>query len=116
MFGTKDSIEADLNKHFSRFEDPLWDEDESKTKIIEVKRVSSKSFDKHSWKILENSKIIAVITDDYLSQKQINFLLSPEGITFIINTFKSGIRKATKIKELVKNANKSYARKNKSSE
>ena len=108
MFGSRDSIEADLNNHFSRFADPLWDDEEIARKIIEVKRVSLKDFTKHSWRIYENSKIAVIIDSESLSKKQINILLSADGFNFLIQTYKAGNKNLTKIKKalgsFIKNA------------
>lgn len=105
MFGIKDTVEADLNKHFSRYEDPLWDEDESNKASIEVKRVSTKNFEKHSWRIFENSKLAVVVDSEVLTKKQINFLLTMDGIKFLVDTYKNGNRNVTRIKKELVNLN-----------
>lgn len=99
MFGTKDTIEADLNRHFSKYEDPLWDEDENSKKSISVTRVSNKTFDKHLWKFYENSKLVLTVEDTYFTKKQIKFLLSVDGIKFLIDAYKAGDRNASRIKK-----------------
>lgn len=107
MFGTKDTVEADLNKHFSRFEDPLWDEKKENKNYIEIKRTSSKDFSKHAWKIYENSSIVAILESENFTKKQINFLLTVDGLKTLIEIYKQGNNNISKIKkalgEYVKN-------------
>ena len=59
--GSRETIEADLNNHFSRYVDGLWNDDENPSKAIHIKRISSKDFAKHSWRIYEDSKIVVII-------------------------------------------------------
>ena len=101
MSGTKDSIEADLNSHFAKHEDQLWDEEKSENiaKVVEVKRISTKAFDKHSWKIMENKEVVLIIESGNLSKKQIDFLLTPFGIKTLIQKYKDGNNTSTKIKK-----------------
>ena len=99
MFGSKDIIEADLNKHFSRYEDPLWDDEENKLKCIQISRTSTKNFEKHSWKVIVNSKAVATIESSSLTKEQINFLMSPDGVNFLIQSYKKGNDDAIKIKQ-----------------
>jgi len=99
--GIKDSIEADLNSHFAKHEDPLWDEEkgEQVARIVEVKRISTKGFDKHSWKIVENKETVLTIESGNLSKKQIEFLLTPFGIKTLIQKYKDGNNTLTKMKK-----------------
>ena len=99
MFGNKEATEAGLNHSFSRFSDELWDDDENKEKCVQVKRVSSKDFTKHSWKILEDDELVVLLESSSLTKKQIKFLLSVEGIKFLIDTYKKGSCNITKIKK-----------------
>lgn len=99
MFGNKEATEADLNRHFSRFADELWDDDEIKEKCVEVKRLSSKDFSKHSWKIFEDSELVVLLESCSLTKKQIKFLLTVDGIKFLIETYKKGNCNITKIKK-----------------
>ena len=107
MFG-RETIEADLNRHFSKFVDDLWDDEENASNMIEVKRISSKDFNKHSWRIYENSKIAVIIDSESLNKKQIKILLSNDGFNFLIATYKAGNKNLTKIKKalgsFIKNA------------
>jgi len=105
MSGLRDIIEGDLNRHFSKFDDSLFDDEkdgESK-KSIRVKRISTKSFDKHSWKIFENNKIALIIEGESFIKKQITFLLTMAGIQFLIATYKEGNNTLVKIKKALKN-------------
>ena len=101
MLGSKETIEADLNKHFSRYEDPLWDEtSESKNRVIEIKR-TTKGGDA-SWKIIENKKVIFILEGSSLPKKTVKFLSSVEGVRFLIEQYKNGCINMSKMKKALK--------------
>jgi len=99
----KDTVEADLNKHFSRYEDPLWDdtEEENSKKMIRVKVISPRGAEKYKWKIYENTIVTLTIEGKYLNKGQINYLLTPTGMNFILSSYKAGINTMNKFKKLL---------------
>ncbi len=101
MLGSKETIEADLNKHFSRYEDPLWDDDEiSKSKIIEIKRMAKGG--EYSWKFFDNKKLVFILDGKTLSKKAVKFLLTVEGVKFMIDQYKNGCVNVSKMKKAIK--------------
>ncbi len=97
----KESVEADLNKHFSRYEDPLWDEDEGedRKKLYRVKLSLPRGSEKHKWKVYEDNSVVFVIDGRYLNKHQISYLLSPEGMNFILSSYKAGADNMNKFKK-----------------
>jgi len=96
------SIEADLNHHFVRYEDPLWDESliEGKDLIYRVykKNINKKCF----FDVSINNKTIYIIDCSKLTKKQKTFVQSVEGLKFIIEQLKKGVKSFNKLKCVIK--------------
>jgi len=99
LYGDSFSINMDLNQHFSRYEDPLWDESEEeiKSSLIEVKRVDSK--DKCIFNIIKNGKLSCTIDCSKLTKRQVEFLKTIEGMLFMLNSFKNGVKNLSEFKK-----------------
>jgi hypothetical protein len=94
----QDSVETDLNKHFSKYEDPLWDEaKEAMESLYEVKRVKKTKMPQ--WKVFANKELLYVIDSAECSQKQIDYLLTIDGFRFILKTIKAGAKTFDKFME-----------------
>lgn len=87
----KDEFECN-GKQVSRYEDPLWSEEleETKHRLISMKRVSSKNFKSHTWKILDNKALVMTIESSSLKSDACEFLLKPDGINFVLALYKKG--------------------------
>lgn len=103
----KDTIEADLNKHFSRYDDPLFDEEESyaRKKCIHIKRSYIKVKDEHTWKFIDseikNKDMYLSLSSKGMTRKIINFLLTPEGFNLLLKLYKEGNNTTIKIKKAI---------------
>lgn len=99
---TRTAIESDLNKHHVRYEDPLWDEDESLNAQTSWRVKLKKTSSKYVWQIFYNKDVIFVINGDLLTKKQIQYLLTPDGVRFILNTAKNGCNSMNKFRNMLK--------------
>lgn len=101
MYGDSFSINMDLNQHFSRYEDPLWDENEEELKgsLIEIKRIDLK--DKCMFNIIKNGKVFYTIDCSKLTKRQGEFLKTTEGMLFMLDNFKNGIKTINGLKKVM---------------
>jgi hypothetical protein len=100
MYKNTLTIEADLNRHFSRYDDALWDTDlESSKKSIRVSVVRKN--DGFTINVLENEEAIYCIDSVKLTKKQSAFLQTGEGLQFILNQYKQGIRNISSLKKAI---------------
>ena len=99
MFGSKDIIEADLNNHFSRFEDPLWDDENAPSVLLHVKRISKKSG--IVWKFFENKTLLFALDSKTISDKNTEFLSTVEGTQWLLASYKVGGKTLEKICEML---------------
>ena len=98
---TRTAVESDLNKHHSKYEDPLWNESEeaSKTLIhVKLKKTSSKCI----WNVFSNKVLVFAINGALLTKKDLKFLLTLEGSQFIIQSYKDGCNSMNKFRVLLK--------------
>ncbi len=101
----KDTIEADLNKHFSRYDDPLFDEEESfdRKKCLHIKRTYVKVKDEHTWKFIDseikNKDLYLSLSSKGMTKKLILALLTPEGFNLLLKLYKEGNTTTVKIKK-----------------
>jgi len=100
------SVESDLNRHHVQYEDPLWKEDEAETKnrVISVKLCTTKNLDYKltEWKFFDNGKLAFILTAQYMSKKQLNFLHTVDGVQFLMKVYKAGATNASKIRTELK--------------
>lgn len=101
MYGDSYSINMDLNQHFSRYEDPLWDEgeEEAKNSVIQIKRVDLE--DKCVFNIIKNNKTFCTIDCSKLTKRQGKFLKTVEGMLFMLDSFKSGVKNISGLKRVM---------------
>jgi hypothetical protein len=64
--------------------------------LINVRRLKGSN-----WEVLKNKKSAIIIKGYRFSKKELNFLNKPEGILFIINTYKSGAKSVSDFKKAI---------------
>ena len=88
--------------NLSKFEYDLYhEEDDISQSIIRVKRFDTVAGER--WKIFENGKEKFVVEGFKLTKKQKTYLRSVDGVNFMINLFKNGIRSFNHFKTELKN-------------
>ena len=93
------TIEADLNRHFSRYEDPLWDEDEVELSKRVIRVRMSKNNEGFVIELEHNNKPVYFIEESKISKKYVKFLQSGEGLQFIISQYKKGVKNLSQLKK-----------------
>lgn len=103
MYRNNIVIESDLNRHFSRYEDPLWDEEGQEPKVRGI-GVSMKIISKDDYMIYvsENNKMIYKVDSTKLTKRQKKFFSSKEGLSFIIEKYKIGVKNISNLKKATK--------------
>lgn len=99
------SVDSDLNRHHSKYEDPLWDNDEpagGKSVNIVLKNFKHGSKKDYSWDFFDSGKYLFSLRAYLLNFKQIEFLQSPEGMLFLLNKYKEGYTNASRIISQIK--------------
>ena len=71
--------------------DLFLEENDKKEKIVRVKRTNSANGGE-KWKILENEKIVFVVEGAKFSKKEKEYLRTVEGVRFLIEQAKIGIK------------------------
>lgn len=86
----------------SKFEYDLYhEEDDISLPVIRVKRIST-SNKIERWKIFEDNKAMFVVEGSKLSNKEKEFLRTPEGFNFLIARYKQGINSFNSLKNVIK--------------
>ena len=67
-------------------------------KVIQVKR-TEKIKEGEVWKILEDGKLILSLNSNRFTNKEKDFLRTPEGFKYLINGYKDGWRTINKFKQ-----------------
>ena len=99
---TEDFKEQNSRYNLSKFEYDLYHEEDDKTeKIIRVKRVSMPNKGE-KWKIMEDSKVVFVVEGTKLSKKEKDFLRTVDGVNFLIEQYKMGIKSFNSLKIEIK--------------
>lgn len=84
--------------NLSKFEYDLYhDEDDIVEKVIRVKRFSLPN-NGEKWKIFEDNKAMYIVEGAKLTKKEREFLRSIDGITFLVQQYKSGINSFNHLK------------------
>ena len=96
---TDQSFKYNLNKYDY---DLYHDEDDVVNKIIRIKRFELPNSGE-KWKVFEDNKEKFIIDGHKLNKKEKSFLRSIDGINFVINLFKNGIRSFNFFKIQLKN-------------
>jgi|SRR5271166_2086841 len=76
--------------------DLYHEDDDTCMPIIRVKRTTSVNREK--WKIFENAKETFVIEGSKITNKEKEYLRTPEGFNFLIAKYKSGIKAVSKMR------------------
>jgi len=100
MYGDSYSINMDLNQHFSRYEDPLWDDCEKNNIFYHIKK--RESGDKCFLDFIKNGKKIYTLDCSKLNKKQSKFIKTAKGMVFALKKFKEGIKNLSGIKKELK--------------
>ena len=86
----------------SKFEYDLYHEEDYVTlPVIRVKRTST-SNKIEKWKIFENNTAVFVVEGAKLSNKEKEFLRTPDGFNFLISEYKAGIKSFNSLKISIK--------------
>lgn len=92
----------DQKHSLSKGELELYHEEDDKTeKVIRVKRISLPNKGER-WKIFEDSKVMFTVEGAKLSNKEKDFLRTPDGFNFLIAQYKSGIKSFNSLKNEIK--------------
>ncbi len=87
----------------SKFDFDLFDEESNKpTKVIRVKRFNLPNKGE-KWKILEDTKVIFVVEGAKISVKEKEFLRTADGVNFLIQRAKEGIKSLNSLRAEIKN-------------
>lgn len=103
---TRNSVESDLNRHHVRYEDPLWDEAQERNhKLINVSVVRSKDKTKPKlteWRFSYSGEHVFTLSGQTLTNKQIDFLFTVEGMKFLVEAYKNGCINTSRLKTELK--------------
>lgn len=99
---TEDFKEQNLKHNLSKFEYDLYHEEDDKIeKIIRVKRISMPNKGEN-WKIFEDNKVMFIVEGTKLTNKEKDFLRTVDGVNFLIQQFKHGIKSFNALKSEIK--------------
>lgn len=90
-------------KHnLSKFEYDLYhEEDDIAEKVIRVKRITMPNKGE-KWKLFEDNKLLFIVEGTKLTNKEKEFLRTIDGVNFLINQCKSGIKSFNALKIEIK--------------
>jgi hypothetical protein len=91
------------SKHtLNKFEYDLYhEEDDVAFKVIRIKHINlPNKGDK--WKIMEDNKPVFIVEGSKLTNKEKDFLKTVDGVNFLINQFKTGIKSLNSLKIEIK--------------
>ncbi len=87
-----------LNLNILRTDHELFkEEDDIKQKVLNVKRIKLPR-NGEDWEILENEKVLLTLKGTRFSKPQREFLRTVNGMKFLIDGYKSGIKSVVKFK------------------
>jgi len=99
---TEEFKDQNQKYNLSKFEFDLYHEEYDTTeKVIRVKRVSLPNKGE-KWKIFEDNKVMFVVEGMKLTNKEKEFLRTPEGFNFLIAQYKLGIKSFNSLKTEIK--------------
>lgn len=81
--------------------DLYHDEDNVANKVIRIKKFGNPSKGE-KWKIFEDTKIVLTLDGIKFTNKEKSYFYTIEGINFLINQYKSGIKTVSGIKKNLK--------------
>jgi hypothetical protein len=99
---TEELKDHNQKHNLSKIELDLYHEEDDKTeKVIRVKRISMPN-KSEKWKISEDNKVMFIVEGEKLSNKEKDFLRTPDGFNFLINQYKVGIKSFNALKNEIK--------------
>jgi hypothetical protein len=99
---TEEVKDQNLKYNLSKFEYDLYhEEDDIAEKVIRVRRVSMPNKGE-KWKIFEDNKAVFIVEGSKLTNKEKEFLRTVDGVNFLINQYKSGIKSFNALKTELK--------------
>ena len=102
----RNSIESDLNRHHVHYEDPLWDEEKERTSnLINVSLLRQKDAQKiksTQWRFFSCGEHVFTLSGQTLTKKQIHFLLTVDGMKFLVEAYKKGCINTNRLKTELK--------------
>jgi hypothetical protein len=103
---TDEVKDQNLKYNLSKFEYDLYhEEDDIAEKVIRVRRVSMPNKGER-WKIFEDNKAVLIIEGAKLTNKEKEFLRTVNGVNFLINQYKNGIKSFNALKIELKKLSK----------
>lgn len=98
-----EEVKSQYNKYnLNKFEFDLYDEEKNVPQtVVRVKRFSMPNKGE-KWKIFENNKVMFIIEGSKLGNKEKNFLRTVDGINFLLDNYKSGIKSFNALKNAIK--------------
>jgi hypothetical protein len=99
-----EEIKDQNNKYnLSKFEFEFYHEEFSKPQpIVRLRRFSAPNKGE-KWKIFEDNKVMFTIEGSKLNNKERYFLKTVEGVNFLLNQYKNGIKSFNALKNEIKN-------------
>jgi hypothetical protein len=99
---TEEFKDQNQKYNLSKFEFDLYHEEyDVSEKVIRVKRVSLPNKGE-KWKIFEDNKVMFVVEGMKLTNKEKEFLRTPDGFNFLIAQYKLGIKSFNSLKSEIK--------------
>lgn len=99
---TEEFKDQNQKYNLSKFEFDLYHEEyDVAEKVIRVKRVNMPNKGE-KWKIMEDNKAMFVVEGTKLTNKEKEFLRTPEGFNFLISQYKQGIKSFNSLKTEIK--------------
>jgi hypothetical protein len=91
-----------VNLNLLRTDHELFKEDDDvQHKVINVRRVNL-PHNGEDWELLENGQVVLTLKGVRFTKTERNFLRTIEGMKFIIDGYKAGIKSVVKFKEAMK--------------
>jgi hypothetical protein len=101
---SKNLTDDEIDKNYNKFEDPLWKEDVPVSKTIRIQLENKTENIKDCvWNFFENNVFMCRLSASSLTQKQIKFLQSSNGFSFLLTKYKQGDISVRTIKMELKN-------------
>ena len=100
--GGEEQKDPNLKYNLSKFDHDLYhEEDDVSEKVIRVKRLSMPNKGE-KWKIFEDNKVMFIVEGTKLTNKEKDFLRTVDGVNFLIEQYKAGIKSFNSLKNEIK--------------
>ena len=100
--GGEEFKDQNIKYVLSKFEYDLYhEEDDVSNPVVRVRRFSLPNKGER-WKIFEDNKVVFIIEGSKLAKKERTFLRTIDGINFVINQYKNGIKSFNSFKTEIK--------------